>query len=250
MVIWGLYQMDWGDTKLFKVVIAEDNDLLRRQLVNIISTLDDFEIVYSTNNGIDLCKVLTRIKPDVVISDIDMPGMNGIEAITKVRALIPDTEIVFITAFDQFIKDAVQLYATDFIGKPLNIQRLKDTMERIIRRMTTSEQLIDFRSEGSVVVVRAKELYFVEAIKKKTKIYTEKGDFISYSGLKDVEDMLGEGYFFKTSRSYIVNLTKVRSLQPISRTSFQIIFDKNDWVAYLSKNLYGEFREKLKKYHS
>lgn len=233
---------------MFRVVIAEDNELLRRQLVNIISTLDDFEIVYSTGDGIGLANVLTRIKPDIVISDIDMPGMNGIEAITKVRALIPDTEIVFVTAFEQYIKDAIQLYAVDFIEKPLNVQRLQDTLERVKRRMTTSEKLVDFRSEGSLMVVREKELYFIEAIKKKTKIYTEKQDFICYSSLKEVEDMLGED-FFKTSRSYIVNLTKVRSIKPISRTSFQIRFDKNDWIAYLSRNLYGEFRERLKKHH-
>lgn len=235
---------------LLKVVIAEDDNYLRRQLINIISTYEDFDIIYSTNNGTELLNVLKKIKPDIVISDIDMPGMTGIEAIKAVRQEIPNTEIVFITAYDQFIKQAIQLYAFDFIEKPLNIERFKETMERIRGRLTTNENLIDFKSEGSVMVVKAKELYFVEAVKKKTRIYAAEDEFISNYSLKEVEGILKEDFFFKTSRSYIVNLKKIRSIKPYSRTSFQIIFEKTDWVAFLSKNRYEEFRKSIKKYHN
>lgn len=237
-----------GKLDLIKVVIAEDDEVLRKQLIAIISAMEGFDVIYFTGCGSELLKVLKKAKPDLVISDINMPKITGIEAIRAVRQELPDTEIVFITAYDNFIKEAVQLYAFDFIQKPLVESRLQETLERIKRRLKTHESLIEFKSEGSVMVVRTKELYFIEAVKKKTIIYTEVGNFTSNLSLKEVEGILKEEYFFKTSRSYFVNLKKVRGLKPISRTSFEVNFDKKGYVAYLSKNRYEEFRINLKKY--
>lgn len=234
---------------LLKVVIAEDDDILRRQLISVMSSLDDIDIVYTTDNGTELFSVLKKIKPDLLISDIDMPGMSAIEAVKLVRDEIPTTEIIFVTAFDQYIKDAIQLYAVDYIEKPLNIQRLMKTIDRIKTRLITNDKLFEFKSEHSVIVVRARDLYFVEAIKKKTRIYTGPSDFVCSFPLKEVEEMLKEDFFYKSSRSYIVNLKKIHSITPFSRTSFKINFAEKDWSAFLSKNRFEEFRTILKKFH-
>lgn len=235
---------------LLRVVIAEDDDIVRKQLISIISGMEDFDIVYSTGKGTELLSILPKIKPDILVSDINMPGINGIDVVRNVQNEIPHMEIVFVSAYDQFIKQAIQLYAFDFIDKPLNVQRLKETLERIRIRLVTNEKLIEFKCGDSVMVVRMKELYFVEAIKKKTRIFIEDEEFISSFSLKEVEKLMTEDFFFKTGRSYIVNLKKIRSITPVSRTSFQINFDKKNYSAFLSKTLYDEFRTRLKKYHN
>lgn len=235
---------------LLKVVIAEDDEVVRKQLINIISSFEDFDIVYSTGNGTELLNVLPKIKPDILISDIDMPGMTGIEVIKVVRNEIPNTEVVFVTAYDQYIKQAIQLYAFDFIEKPFNVQRLKETLERIRMRIITNDRIIELKSGDTVMMVRIKDLYLVEAVKKKTRIFVEDGNFMCNMSLKEVEELITAEYFFKTGRSYIVNLKKISSIAPFSRTSFQINFEKKDYCAFLSKTLFSEFRTRLKKYHN
>ncbi|OIJ14503.1 hypothetical protein BKP35_06390 [Anaerobacillus arseniciselenatis] len=233
---------------MLRVVVAEDQDVLRFQLVDLISTLDEFEVIYSTNNGNELFHLLKKYKPDIVITDIDMPGMTGVEAIKALREEIPETEIVFISSFNEFIKQAVKLYAFDFIEKPLCTTRLLETLDRIKKRILTDDKLIEFKFDRSIHLVKASDLFYVEAYKKKTIVVSDKGEIESTYSLKKVEDLLEEDYFFKSSRSHIVNLKKVRGIEPVSRTSYQINFENKDLVAYLSKNRYEEFRSSIKKY--
>lgn len=237
-----------GVKHVLQVIVAEDNEVLRKEIINLISKIDEFEIIYSTDNGRDLFNALKKNRPDVVITDIDMPGMNGIEAVKTVRAEMPDTEIVFISAYDMFLRQAVHLYAFDFIEKPLDSARFIETLERIKRRRLTTDKMIEFKTHGSLTLIKASDLYFVEASKKNTNVFSENGEFTSTYSLKEFEKLLIEEFFFKSSRSYIVNLKKVRGIKPISRTSFEINFDKDEWKAYLSKNRYDEFRSKLKKF--
>jgi two-component system, LytTR family, response regulator len=233
---------------VLRVVVAEDQDVLRFQIIDLISKLDGFEIIYSTNNGIQLFNILKKHKPDVVITDIDMPGMTGIEAIQCLRKELPDIEIIFISAFNKFIRQAVNLYAIDFIEKPLSTSRLIETLDRIKIRNLVNVKLVEFKSDNSIHLIKATDLFFVEAYKKKTKVFSDKGEIESTFSLKKVEELLNEDFFYRTSRSHIVNMKKVRGIKPISRASFEIHFERGNWIAYLSKNRYEEFRSSLKKY--
>lgn len=234
---------------LIKAVIAEDNDFFRQELIDNISTFEGIEIAYSTNNGEELLNVIKKIKPEIIITDIDMPHMTGIEAVKAIREDIPYTEIIFITAYGNYIKDAFQLYACDFIEKPLNTERLRKTIERIKKKYLSIDNVIFFSIKDSMKCVHANDLLFIEAMDKRTKVYTTFESFISNYSMKKVNEILDDDIFFRTNRSYIINLIKVDKIKVCSRYCYEISFKNKDEVAYLSKANYKEFRERLQKFY-
>lgn len=230
---------------MLRILIAEDDTVLRASLVKKLADHPQVEEVYAAACGKELYKEAIRIKPEVVISDIDLPGMSGLEAVERLREQLPDTEIIFITAYGQFIGEAVRLYACDFLEKPLDYQRLDFTLERIARKLRPGT-LIPFTTEEGNQLVRPGDIYFVEAFRKNSIVYTKNTEFISTCAMKEIEDVLDKERFFKTGRSFLVNLEKIEGLKKDGRTSFRICFIAKDYRAYLSKNRYEEFRRAIK----
>lgn len=230
---------------LLKAVIAEDDDLFRQKLINVIAKCEGIEVAYSTDNGKELLNMARKIKPEIIITDIDMPFMTGIDAIKAIRDEIPYTEIIFITLYDQYIKDAIKLYAFDYIEKECNINRLIESIERIKSRYAKVDKMIYFKTEDSTECVRVNDLFFVEAYEKKTKVYTTKGIFVCSYSLLEVEHILDKAIFYKSSRYNIINLSKIDSVKPHTRRILEIRFVDKDWKAYLSKANQEEFRKRI-----
>ncbi|MFZ5943295.1 MAG: LytR/AlgR family response regulator transcription factor [Bacillota bacterium] len=231
---------------MLKAVIAEDDSILRKNIIKKLSMHPEIEITYSTNNGSDLLKAITKIKPELIITDIAMPEMSGIEVIKNIRDKLPDTEIIFITSHGEFIKEAVNLYAYDYLEKPIDYQRLAATITRITQKISSSSNLIQFTTEEGNEIVKEQDIYIIEAAQKETIVYTKVKTFTSTDSLKEAETLLNKETFFKTSRSFIVNILKIRSIKKAGRTSFKVYFVDKDYEAYLSKTRYEEFRRAIK----
>ncbi|ADL69625.1 two component transcriptional regulator, LytTR family [Thermoanaerobacterium thermosaccharolyticum DSM 571] len=231
---------------MIRAIIAEDEDSLRREISRKVMGISDVKVEYITNEGKDLLNAILKVKPELAILDIKLPEMTGLEVVKNIRDLLPNTEIIFITSYEEYIKDAVKLYAADYIIKPINYERLFNTIERIKRKFNDSSNIIEVRCGDDIKLINANDIYFIEANRKKTFFYTTYEDFLSNTSLSDVYKLLNKKIFFKTSRSYIVNLYKVYSIKSVNRTSLEISFRNKNKKAYLSKNLYYEFRNRLK----
>lgn len=230
---------------LLKAVIAEDDDIFRQKLIDIISSCEGIHVEYSASNGKELLNIIKKIKPEIIITDIDMPQMTGIDAIKAIREDIPYSEIIFITSYNQYVRDAISLYAFDFIEKDFNTNRIIESIERIKNRYEKVDKMICFKTGGSTECVRANDLYFIEALDRKTKIYTTDSIFISNNSLKEVSEMLTDKIFYRSSRFNIVNLTKIYRINPYSKRTLEISFKNKDWTAFLSKTNQEEFRTQL-----
>jgi len=231
---------------MLRLVIAEDDINFRRELMNYFIEIDDVTIEYSTGNGQDAWEAINKIKPDIAVLDIDMPGMNGLKLASNIREKYDNIEIIFITSYEDFVREAIELYAADYIEKPLNKERIKKTIDRIKNRNIDIGNMIPFKSGIDIKIIHPKDIYSVEACDKKTIVCTTSEKFISEYSLKQLEEILDKNLFFRSSRSFLINLSKVDSLKEYSRTSFEVAFKNKDYKAYLSKDLYSEFRKKIK----
>lgn len=231
---------------MLRVAVAEDDVYFRKELIKSLSMLEGINVDYSTGDGYDFFNALLKIKPDIAIMDIGMPGMSGIDVAKNIRSQLPDLEIIFITSYDEYIKEAINLYAADYIEKPLNAERLKQTLSRIKRRYFEVENMLQLKTEEGIRLINPYDICLIEAYGKRTIVYTSYGDFLTEISLKEIEKLLNKEAFFRTGRSFLVNVLKVSSIKSYNRTSFEISFKDVNYKAYLSKDLYQEFRKKIK----
>ena len=230
-----------------KTIIVDDNVQILNSLKNHLVNFDYIDLIHSTLDSEDFLEVVLEEKPDLVIMDIDMPRLNGIELGKILREKLPYLEIVYVTSHGEYIKEAFTVYASDFIEKPYDLERLKLTLNRIAKKMNATENIYEIKSHKTIRHVRVSEIICIEAFKRKTTIYTDKDTFEADYSLKDLIALLDSKHIYKSARSFCLNLLKVDSIKPFSRTSYEISFKNSDVTALLSKIQYDEFRELLKK---
>lgn len=231
-----------------KTIIVDDNKEILESLIKHLNQIDYIDLIYSTLESEDFLDMVREMKPDLVIMDIDMPELNGIELGKILRDEVPYLEIVYVTSHGEYIKEAFEVYASDFIEKPYNLERLKLTLGRIAKKLNVTEQVYEVKSQRSIRHLRISEILCIEAFKRKSTVYTDTDCFEADYSFNELIDLLDSQYIYKSARSFAVNILKIESIQPFSRTSYEIKLKNSDVTAMLSKNSYDEFRELIKKH--
>lgn len=226
-----------------KAVVVEDNLGFRKTLVECVESWG-IDIICSAESGEELLSFLQDHCPDLAFLDISLPKVSGLEVAKVIRKQYPMCEIVFITSYDQYYRDAVQLYAADYITKPLNLERLRQTVVRLQQKAKQRDNVLEITADQEIQFLREGDINYVEASGNNVTIQLADKQVKAKHSLKEVQDMVGRG-FFRTSRSYLVNLARVTAVKPYSKTSYQLTFI-GAGGAVLSKRLYEEFRRQVK----
>lgn len=109
--------------------------------------------------------VIHSCTPEVVFLDIDLPGMSGVEVAQKLRSTHTDIEIVFITSYTDFRSDAIELYAADYITKPINATRLIRTLQRITEMYTRQQRVLEIPVGDNIELIREQDKLKLEGIR-------------------------------------------------------------------------------------
>ncbi|GAA4831018.1 response regulator [Paenibacillus vulneris] len=128
---------------MFKLVIVDDEPTVRHGLKNYFDwSIYEIEVVDEAENGLAALQVIERIKPDLVLTDVCMPKMNGIQLSNILSERYPQLKIVFISGHNDadYLKSALQVKAVDYIFKPVNVHELTAVMERVVDTLRTEEQ--------------------------------------------------------------------------------------------------------------
>ena len=144
------------------------------------------------------------------------------------------------------MREAFQVYASDFLEKPYDISRLKTTLERIAKKLNVTEEVFEIRSQKNICHIRISEILCIEAFKRKSIIYTDHDTIEADHAFNDLVQLFASKYIYKSARSFAINLLKVESIQPFSRTSLEVTLRGSDIKPLLSKNNYDEFRDLIK----
>ena len=156
---------------------------------------------------------------DVLLLDIEMSGMNGVELARKLRKQTDALQIIFVTGSDEYISDGYDVAALHYLMKPLKEEKLLAVLERAVKLIADREKTLLLNVTGSVVKCPLDQIVYIEAQQNYVVIHTQKENYRVKRTLSSVEEELGGG-FFRTGRSYIVGL---RYVSKISKT--EIIMD-------------------------
>jgi len=208
-----------------KILIVDDEPLARELLQNYVQKMQGLELAGVCANALEAFAVLNRQAVDLLLLDINMPEINGMDFI---RALKNPPKVIFTTAYSEFAVESYNLNAADYLLKPVTFDRFikalnkatdlitkeKDAVtERKGNIATGADTLLFIKSEGKMVKIDLKELWFVEGLKNYIRLWTDHGKIIVHSTMQHFEDQLkGYPFFIRINKSFIVNLNYVSEI--------------------------------------
>jgi two-component system, LytTR family, response regulator len=218
-----------------RAVIVDDEQLARDELGYLLTQMGGVEVIAQAGNGVEALDTIARLAPDLVFLDVQMPGMDGFEVIENLDpSRLP--AVVFVTAHDGHAIRAFEIHALDFLLKPFDQTRFEKALERARTQITARQgHVIDSRlvslleelredrkyperlivkSSGRVFFVRAEEIDWVEASGNYVKVHTKADAHLLRESMKNMEAKLDPKIFVRIHRSAIVNIDRIKELEP------------------------------------
>lgn len=160
--------------------------------------------LFKYNSGADLLNSGNAF--DIVFLDIEMDDINGIELGKKLQRANPDLILIYVTAYNHYLDDALDLGITRFFDKPIDSKRFYKGLDKAIEKLDKIEVQIHLRdSNNGIVTVKMNEIVMVEIEGRKTKVVTENGIYHSKNNIREWRNRLNKSYFETPHNSYIVN---------------------------------------------
>ena len=248
-------------------MIVDDEPLARDRLRKLLAKEANVEVVLECADGREAVKAIKKHSPDLVFLDIQMPELDGFGVINALQgSRLP--AVIFVTAYDKFALRAFEVHALDYLLKPFDRERLRKAMDRArahiekpdagnlsaqlsslvqdLRKAPPSEPLASYadriavKSEGRVLLIKTDDIDWVEAADNYVSLHVGNEAHLHRETMSSLETKLPPEKYFRISRSTIVNVERIKELQPLFHGDYVIILH-NGTKLTLSRN----YREKL-----
>lgn len=203
-----------------RVVIADDEAPARRIVRSYLAGRAEVEIVAEAENGIEVVEAVRTLEPDLVVLDVQMPGMTGFEAIDAIGAEAMPA-VVFATAYDEFALRAFDVNAVDYLLKPFSRERFERAVERALERRPIAPLIASLPLERVVVRERdrlffipADEIVHLSAEGNYVRVHTAEKSHLIRGTLAELEARLDPKRFARIHRSGIVNIAAIKEVRP------------------------------------
>ena len=207
-----------------KVVIADDEPLARERLRSLLGEHAGIEIVAEAENGLAALQACAEFRPDLVLLDIAMPGVDGLEAARHLTAFDPRPAVVFCTAYDEHALSAFDAAAIDYLMKPVRAERLAVALERartfIAGRETQAPAApgkhprthLCARLRGSLRLIPVEDVHYLQAEEKYVVVHHVRGEDLIEESLKSLEDEF-DARFVRIHRNCLVARHEITELK-------------------------------------
>lgn len=244
---------------MLKVIIADDDPLMRRVLKNVIEKLSGISIVGEAENGRQLVKMVEELEPEVIFLDIDMPEVNGIEASKEIFDINPNIFLIFATGFNCYAREAFEVYAFDYLVKPFDLERIQQTIKRIKKLKTEREAVLKWErtlsreenlklkvlSNDKSTFINVSDIIFITRNERKTMIHVI-GDMVvqTYEPLLRFEECLEKHHFFRCHKGFIINPDMVMELSPWGNKTYLVKLANTKETALMTLEHAKEFQSR------
>lgn len=239
---------------MVKVMLVEDEPEIRLILKKLINKQDGFEVVTEAGTFAEAVQEFTKYKPDVVFVDIDLNGESGLECAKVMVEINPKVKIIFATAHSEYMANAFEIYAFDYLVKPFNMERVIKTLSRIKDSLQTNvrEQSVEgdrdkllIKGRDQIYFINKKEIILVERADSATNIVTKDETFRTSASLGDIEGKLSGNDFMRCHKSYIINTSMISKIEAYGRWTYVVKFKGTDATALITSQKYEELKERF-----
>ncbi len=202
---------------MLKALLVDDEVPARSELRFLLGEAGGVEVVGEAGSASEALQLIKAIPYDVVFLDVNMPGLSGIELAEALAGLAHPPAIIFVTAHSEHAVKAFEVAATDYLVKPVEIDRLRVAVERLkpAAELTTRIDRIPVEKSGRKLLLQVSDIFHVMAKDDYSYIYTDGERYLSTLSLADLEVKLESQSFFRVHRRYLVNLAQVKEVAPM-----------------------------------
>ncbi|SRR5579883_2167008 len=225
---------------VISAILVDDEKLASEELTYQLREFPDIEVIATASNGLEALKLIEDMEPDLVFMDVQMPGLDGMGVIRKLREKkIPLPYFVMATAYDQYAVEAFRLEALDYVLKPVEKDRLGATVERARRVIAERAQPEPPAPKPSLqrtkLLVKSNQRNFI--VDAQEVVYATIDDGLitvvaanlegqsNYRTIEELQSNLDPDMFWRVHRSYLVNIHKIKEVIPWFKSSFQLRMD-------------------------
>jgi len=240
------------------ILIVDDEPLARQRLIGLVQELDGFETCGNASNGKDALRLAQELKPDVVLLDIRMPGMDGIETAHHMNRLSKPPAIIFTTAFSEHALTAFETHAVDYLLKPIKQDRLSEALQaaaRLTKPQLEQIKLIDdepkvrthicVKTRGSLELVPIETIRYFMADHKYVTLRTDDHECLIEESLKSLESEFSH-LFTRIHRNALVADRYMTGLEKNSEGHCVITIEGIDDRLEISRRHLPHVRKKIK----
>jgi two-component system response regulator AlgR len=204
-----------------KILIVDDEKPARDRLRQLIDDFDDYEVAAEAANGEEAIRLAAETRPDIVLLDIRMPGVDGIEAAHHLNKLEPPPAIVFATAYDEYAIDAFEARAIGYVLKPVRRERLAGALEQAARlaagtlaelsaasNMASRRRHVCSMSHGQLKLIPLEDVHYFRADQKYVCVHHSGGQDLIDDSLKSLEEEFADD-FVRIHRGAVVAVDKI-----------------------------------------
>lgn len=246
-----------------KILIAEDEPLMRERLLGQLNNLwPQAEIVMVAENGNDAWDGFLEHEPNLVLLDIRMPGLSGIEVARRIGKA---AHIIFITAYDQYAIEAFDAGAIDYVLKPVQEERLQKALDRVqeklqatppdLQAILKSLQAVTSTAKSEkmkwikasvgkqIKLIDVDDVLFFQSDTKYTRVVLAEYEALLRTPLKDLLDGLDSDKFWQVHRSTVVNAKAIAAAERVDAERMQLLIKGHNEKLLVSRNFTYLFRE-------
>jgi len=223
-----------------RVLVVDDEQLAREELCFLLDQVGHIDVVGQASDGVGALRLAGELTPDLIFLDVQMPGLTGFEVARRLVEADIGSQLVFVTAFDQYAIEAFSVNAVDYVLKPVDVGRLEQTLDRVRRRVATAqaarlplsaadlERVVEavqarqgrrdqlaIRVGEKFVLVQAAEVVHASLVDEAIEVVTNSVSGTSnYRTLDELQARLDPAVFWRVHRSHLVNITKIKEIVP------------------------------------
>ena len=219
------------------ILIADDDPGMRTVMRKLVERAEGYRLAGEAADGDELIRLYDEHRPQVVLMDVEMPGKTGIECARAIQDRDPRAVIVFATAHEEYMASAFEVYAFDYLVKPFKVERALETLSRIRDRLGGGAEPVKapkpdvepvpgrimLKHRDGVSFLDLKDIAMVLRENRATVVLMVDGTrYYVSDGMAEIDERLPDDLFFRTHKSYIVNLNLIESIQPYGRWTYVV----------------------------